>query len=38
MVEYVSAFTRFLLKGSNESLLQNGRTTKYPEVVIDRTG
>jgi len=38
MVEYVSAFTRFLLKGSNESLLQNGRTTKYPEVVINRTG
>lgn len=38
MVEYVSAFTNFVLKGSNESLLQIGRTTKYPEVVINRSG
>ncbi len=38
MVEYVSAFTRFVLKGSNESLLQNCRTTKYPVVVINRSG
>lgn len=38
MVEYVSAFTRFVLKGSNESLLQIGRSTKYPEVVINRSG
>ncbi len=38
MVEYVSAFARFVLKGSNESLLEIGRTTKYPEVVINRSG
>jgi len=38
MVEYVSAFTRFVLKGSNESLLQLGGTTKYPEVLINRSG
>ncbi len=38
MVEYVSAFTRFVLKGSNESLLQLGGTTMYPEVLINRSG
>jgi len=38
MVEYVSAFTRLVLKESNESLLQDGGTSKYPEVVTKRTG